>query len=206
MKLAIFDFDSTLMDGETLSILGKEMGLEEKISAITKKAMAGEMDFFESLLLRTKLLQGLDYAQVLEICSSLPLITGAKEIIPALQNLGYVCICFSGGFDIATEPLRQRIGMDATFANTLHHKDGKLSGLVGGSMMFADSKGVMLQKLQQTFGISRQNTLVVGDGANDISMFLHAKTRVAFCAKPVLKPHANIIIDTKDLTQILTHL
>lgn len=206
MKLAVFDFDSTLMDGETLTFLAKELGLEDKISTITKKAMQGEIDFFESLIERVALLKGLNFELAQKICQNLPLITGAKEIIAYLHQKNYRCVCFSGGFDIATETLKEKIHMDATFANTLHHKNGILTGLVGGSMMFNDSKGILLQKLQDIFNITPENTLVVGDGANDISMFKYAKTRIAFCAKPILKEHANIIIDTKDLNLIQNYI
>lgn len=205
-KLAVFDFDSTLMDGETLGFLAKELSLEEKMRNITKKAMEGEMDFFESLIERVMLLKGLDYQLAKKICQNLPLIKGAEEIISILKNKGYYCVCFSGGFDIATEVLKEKIHIHATFANTLHHKNGILTGFVGGSMMFNDSKGILLKKLQEIFNIAEENTLVVGDGANDISMFQYAKTRIAFCAKPILKEYANIIIDQKDLSLIKNYI
>ena len=99
-----------------------------------------------------------------------------------------------------------QLGLDADFSNVLHEKDGVLTGQVGGDMMFGFSKGDMIQRLQNILGISKADTLVCGDGANDLSMFEHADTRIAFCAREVLKKEANIIIDTKDLTQILKHI
>ena len=96
--------------------------------------------------------------------------------------------------------------LDGEFANILHSKDGILTGLVGGEMMFNNSKGEMLKRLQKMFNVSEENTLVVGDGANDLSMFKYAGKRVAFCAKPILEKEANIIIKEKDLSLILNHI
>ena len=206
MKLAVFDFDSTLMDGETIDFLAKPLGLEEKVAGITEKAMAGELDFFESLIERVSLLQGLEYSQAVEICKDLPLMPGAYELIPELKKMGYKVVCFSGGFRIGTSPAKDKLGLDADFSNVLHQKDGILTGQVGGDMMFGFSKGDMIQRLQNILGVSRENTLVCGDGANDLSMFEHADTRIAFCAKEVLKKEANIIVDTKDLTKILDNI
>jgi len=206
LKLAVFDFDSTLMDGETIDFFAKELGLEEKVSRITEEAMAGRLDFFESLIERVSLLKGLEYKRVEEISRSLPYMKGAKETIDALHERGVRVVCFSGGFRVATTYAKEILGFDADFSNALHHKDGRLTGLVGGDMMFNFSKGDMLTRLQALLNISKEQTLVCGDGANDLSMFAHAGTRVAFCAKEVLKKEANIIIEEKDLTKILEHL
>ena len=206
MKLAVFDFDSTLMDGETIDFFAAELGLEEKVAEITDLAMNGELDFFESLITRVELLKGLEYEKVVQIGKNLPLMPGAKEIVPALQAKGYKVICFSGGFRVGTSPAKDVLGLDADFSNVLHHKDGVLTGLVGGDMMFDYSKGDMIKRLQNILGISKEDTLVVGDGANDRSMFKEAGTRIAFCAKEILKKEANVIIDKKDLTEILNHI
>jgi phosphoserine phosphatase len=206
MKLAVFDFDSTLMDGETIDFFAAELGLEKEVAEITDLAMNGKLDFFESLITRVKLLAGLEYEKVVQIGKNLPLMPGALEIVPALQAKGYKVICFSGGFRVGTSPAKDILGLDADFSNVLHHKDGLLTGLVGGDMMFDYSKGDMIQRLQNILGVSKADTLVVGDGANDRSMFAQADTRIAFCAKDILKKEANIIIDNKDLTEILNHI
>ena len=202
MKLAVFDFDSTLMDGETIDFLAQELGFEEQVAQITECAMAGELDFFDSLLERVALLRGLDVKKVNKICQNLPLITGAKEAVEMLKEGGFRVVCFSGGFRNATEPVCRKLGIDADFSNYLHEKEGKLTGLVGGEMMFSDSKGKMLQRLQNLLGIGQEQTVVVGDGANDISMFRFAKTSIAFCAKPILKEAASDIVDIKDLREV----
>ncbi len=206
MKLCVFDFDSTLMDGETIDFLARPLGLEEKVAGITEKAMQGELDFFESLTTRVSLLKGLEQSKVDEICQNLPYMPGAKETISELKKLGYTVIVFSGGFRNATSYAKDILGFDADFSNILHQREGTLTGLVGGDMMFDFSKGDMIVRLQNLLGVNRADTLVVGDGANDRSMFEHADTRVAFCAKDILKKEANIIIDTKDLTNILKEL
>ncbi len=206
MKLCVFDFDSTLMDGETIDFLARELGLEEKVAKITDKAMKGELDFFESLTTRVSLLEGLEIDKVDKVCQNLPFMLGAKETIKELKKRGFTVIVFSGGFRNATSYAKNILGYDADFSNILHQREGLLTGLVGGDMMFDFSKGDMIVRIQNLLGVTRENTLVVGDGANDRSMFLHADMRVAFCAKDILKKEANIVINTKDLTEILKEI
>ncbi len=203
MKLCVFDFDSTLMDGETIDFFAEALGIKDQVAAITEQAMNGELDFFESLQQRVALLQGLRFSIVEEISQNLPYMNGAQETVARLKKSGYTVVCFSGGFRVATTYAKDILGYDADFSNVLHHKNGTLTGLVGGDMMFDFSKGDMIQRLQNILHVNRANTMVVGDGANDRSMFAHADTRIAFCAKPILKRDANIIIESKDLTQIL---
>lgn len=203
LKLAVFDFDSTLMDGETIDFFAEELGLGEQVSKITEAAMSGELDFFESLQQRVGLLKGLEYSVVEKISHNLPYMKGARETIAELKSRGMKVVCFSGGFRSATGYAKNILGYDADFSNVLHHKNQILTGLVGGDMMFNYSKGDMLIRLQGLLGVTENETLVCGDGANDLSMFAHAGTRVAFCAREILRKEANIVIETKDLTQIL---
>ena len=202
-KLAVFDFDSTLMDGETIDFLAAPLGLEEAVASITHRAMAGELDFFKSLIARVALIEGLEKEKVDAICADLPMMPGAQEVVDGLKERGYTVVCFSGGFRNATKPACDRLGIAADFSNFLHSENGILTGQVGGEMMYSDAKGDMIVRMQGLLGVSREDTLVVGDGANDLSMFAHADTRVAFCAKPVLKEAATHCVDVKDLREIL---
>ena len=203
IKLAVFDFDSTLMDGETIDFLADELGFRDRVSEITKRAMEGELSFFESLTERVQLLKGLPVEVVDRVCHNLPYMKGAKETISYLKEQNIRVVCFSGGFRNATSFAKEILGFDADFSNVLHSKDGILTGKVGGDMMFDWSKGDMLMRLQSLLGISPAETMVVGDGANDLSMFQYADIRVAFCAKPILKREATHVIDEKDLTKIV---
>lgn len=205
-KLAVFDFDSTLMDGETIDILANAYGVGKEVAAITEKTMCGDLDFFESLIKRVSVLRGMPLTEVKSLCASLPLMKGAHQTISWLKENGYIVVVFSGGFSLATSHACHQLGIDADFANTLHHKDGFLTGMVGGEMMFSHSKGQMLVKIQNILNISKAETLVVGDGANDLSMFQYACRCVAFCAKPVLKSEATYCIDSKDLSLLIPYL
>lgn len=206
MKLAVLDFDSTVMDGETIEFLARETGQEAAVTRLTEAAMRGEMDFFGALQQRVKLLKGLKESRLNEICQNLPLMPGAKELVSALKEKGYMVAIFSGGFRNATRHFKDIVGYDVEFSNTLHSVDGVLTGQVGGEMMFDTSKGELLVRLQSLMKVDRSNTLVCGDGANDLSMFKHADTRIAFCAKPILKAQATIVIEEKDLRNIIPEI
>ena len=235
MRLCVFDFDSTLMDGETIDFIAEEANPEylsldllrtmfseeneEEIQAlyhardigriitkITDAAMNGKIDFFRSLSWRVSLLKGVDRNRAVEICRSLPWMPGARETVAKLKEKGMTVVCFSGGFRWATDYGQEMLGYDASFANVLHVWEGKLTGLVGGDMMFDHSKGDLLKRLQKVTGISQEETMVVGDGANDRSMFREAGLKVAFCGKEVLKKEADVCVETKDLREVLKAL
>lgn len=194
------------MDGETIDFLAKPLSIEKEVAKITEAAMQGELDFFESLTRRVKLLEGLKESQMQDICQNLPWMPGAKECIAGLKDRGIRVVVFSGGFKPATSHGREILGFDADFSNTLHVKNGYLSGKVGGEMMFDSSKGQMMQSIQRLLNLTPEETMAVGDGANDRSMFAHARIKVAFCAKPILKAAATNCIDEKDLRNILNIL
>ncbi len=206
MKLVVFDFDSTLMDGETIDYLAEAVGKKEQISKITKKAMKGELDFFSALTERVALLKGLSELEALRICQNLPLMPAAKESIAEIKNRGHKVVIFSGGFRMATGHFAKVLKVDADFANFLHIENKVLSGKVGGEMMTSDAKGKLLARLQSLLAISKKDTVAIGDGANDLSMFEHAGTKIAFCAKPILNDAADYIVDKKDLRAVLEHI
>ncbi|MBX7490124.1 phosphoserine phosphatase SerB [Helicobacter turcicus] len=206
MKLAIFDFDSTLMNGETIDLLAQANGSADAVQTITKEAMGGKMDFHQSLKLRVATLKGMPLTKVQEVCNSLKYNLGAKELIEELKARNYKIVVFSGGFDEGVSAGQKVLGYHIHFSNKLHHKDGILTGEVGGEMMFNYSKGRMTEKIQTLLNATYESTIAIGDGANDVSMFHCAKKKVAFCAKPILKEAANIVIDEKNLMLIAKHL
>lgn len=202
IKLCVFDFDSTLMDGETVSFIAKGVGKEEEVSKITARAMSGELDFFESFKLRVELLKGLKESKAIELVKDLPFIEGAGSIISYLKSKGVKVVVFSGGFHIATDIAEEKFGFDMNFANYLHAKNGILTGLAGGEMMFSDSKGKMLKRLKKFLVLNDDEVACVGDGANDISMFKESGTSIAFCAHEILKQHATHCVDIRNLNEL----
>ncbi|MBM0636741.1 phosphoserine phosphatase SerB [Campylobacter sp. VicNov18] len=203
IKLCVFDFDSTLMDGETIDILAMAHGKGEETSEITRRAMAGELDFFESLQKRVSLLKGMAYERVIKIGSMLPLMQGSYNLIQYLNSKNIQIVIFSGGFHEGIDPAMEKLGIKMGYANYLHHKNGVLTGLLGGEMMFSNSKGLMLQRLKNFLNLKTEEVMCVGDGANDIAMFYESGLKIAFCAKEILRSQADICIDTKNLEEII---
>ena len=206
IKLCVFDFDSTIMDGETIDILAAANNASDEVASITKRSMNGELDFFESLTARVKFLKGMPLSKADEICKNLPIMPGASELIAALKQKGIKVVIFSGGFHIATDKMQEKLKFDANFANILHHKDGILTGEVGGEMMFGSSKGEMIDRLKGLLNLDKSEIMCVGDGANDVSMFRKCDLKIAFCAKEILKKEATHCVDAKDLREILKYI
>ncbi|WP_456373890.1 phosphoserine phosphatase SerB [Methanocaldococcus sp.] len=205
-KLILFDFDSTLVNNETIDEIAKEAGVEEEVKKITKEAMEGKLNFEQSLRKRVSLLKDLPLEKVEKAIERITLTEGAEETIKELKKRGYIIGVVSGGFDIAVNKIKEKLGLDYAFANRLIVKYGKLTGEVEGDVLKEDSKGEILEKIAKIEGIKLEDTVVVGDGANDISMFKKAGLKIAFCAKPILKEKANICIEKRDLREILKHV
>jgi phosphoserine phosphatase len=161
MKLAVFDFDATLMDGETINFLAQEYGVSDLVCEITYKTMRGELDFYESIKERVRHLKGMSVESVEMVCSNLPYMNGAKDTIEELKNRGYKVVVFSGGFRNATTFAMKALGFDCDFSNILHSKNGILSGEVSGDMMFNFSKGDMLQRIQKLLSIDIKEILYI---------------------------------------------
>ncbi len=204
MKLAVFDFDSTLIKAETLEVLAQAYKTGAKIKEITQKAMEGKIDFYESLIYRVACLKGMDFKEAKSICENLPLQQGAYEVVSGLQTRGYKVVCFSGGFRLATSFFKEKLKLDGDFSNTLHVEKGVLNGQVSGPMMRSDSKFELLSSLQGLLKVKQ--TLVIGDGANDIGMFTLANLSIAFNAKEIVRKAAKIVAKTTDLREILEYV
>jgi phosphoserine phosphatase len=202
-RLVVFDMDSTLIDAEVIDELAKAAGVGEQVAAITERAMRGELDFKASFRERMALLKGLPETVLEEIGQSLRLTEGAETLIGQLRRLGYKTAILSGGFAYFAEQLQQRLGIDYVYANALPVVDGLVTGDVQEPIVDGQRKADLLRELAQREGISLEQTIAVGDGANDLPMLAIAGLGVAFRAKPLVKQSAKQAISTLGLDGIL---
>jgi len=202
IKLIVFDLDNVLIDGEAINEIGKLMDVEEEISQITKKAMEGDLDFETALKERVALLKGATVEDVKDVVSKIPFMEGAEETIAELKKRGYKIATITGSFEIIAQRMKDDLGLDYAFSNVLHEKEGKLTGEVSGPLV-KGSKAEILKEIMEMEKIKAEESAAVGDGANDVSMLEEAGLGIAFNAKPVLKEKADVIVDKKDLKEIL---
>ncbi|HSX72016.1 MAG TPA: phosphoserine phosphatase SerB, partial [Pseudomonas sp.] len=202
-RLAVFDMDSTLIEAEVIDELAKAHGVGDKVSEITERAMRGELDFRASFKERLALLQGLSEDVLEEIGASLRLTEGAEVLFAELKRLGYKTAILSGGFTYFAKQLQARLGIDYVFANELQTVDGKVTGVAVEPIVDAQRKADLLRELAEKEGLRLEQTIAVGDGANDLPMLGLAGLGVAFRAKPLVKQSAKQAISTLGLDGIL---
>ncbi len=202
-RLVVFDMDSTLIDAEVIDELAVEAGVGEAVSGITARAMAGEIDFQTSFKERVALLKGLNADVLAKVEARLELTEGAEYLMSTLKSLGYKTAILSGGFTYFAEGIRQRLGIDYMFANELDIKDGVVSGEVSGQIVDGPRKAELLRQLADKEGICLEQTVAVGDGANDLPMLGIAGLGIAFRAKPLVKANAKQAISNIGLDGVL---
>jgi len=202
-RLAVFDMDSTLIEAEVIDELAKAAGVGDKVSEITERAMAGELDFRASFKERLALLKGLDVNVLDSIGASLRLTEGAETLFAELKRLGYKTAILSGGFTYFAKQLQARLGIDYVFANELEVVDGKVTGVAIEPIVDAQRKANLLKELAHKEGLRLEQTIAVGDGANDLPMLAIAGLGVAFRAKPLVKQSAKQAISTLGLDGVL---
>jgi phosphoserine phosphatase len=202
-RLVVMDMDSTLISVEFIDELARAHGVLEQVAAVTEAAMAGEMDYDESLRRRMALLEGLDVAVMKRIAAEVPLTDGAERLIRALRRLGYRTAVISGGFSIAADMLKTQLGIDYAYSNTPEIKNGKLTGRVLGEIVNASRKAQLLDTIAQSEGILLDQVIAVGDGANDLLMLEKAGLGIAFRAKLKLRAAADTSISAGGLDSIL---
>ncbi len=202
-RLVAFDMDSTLIQTEVIDELAEAAGVGERVSAITEAAMNGELDFEQSLVQRVALLEGLDEGVLSQIAEQLPIMPGAERLIRTLRSLGYRTAILSGGFTYFGEHLKEQLGIDYVYANELEIKNGKLTGRVAGPVVDGARKAALLGELAERENLRLEQTIAVGDGANDLPMLDAAGLGIAFHAKPKVRASAEQVISNLGLDGIL---
>jgi len=201
--LVVFDVDSTLINEEAIELLAEHSGNREKVADITERSMRGEIDFSTSLIERVATLQGLPESVLEQTAKSLTPTKGASELIQEIHARGGKAAAVSGGFIQLLNGLKRELNLDYAQANTLGVENGKLTGEVVGELVNREAKAKYLMLWAEENDIPLSRTFAIGDGANDLGMMAVAGVSVAFCAKPIVRESADVVIDERDLRQVI---
>jgi phosphoserine phosphatase len=202
-RLVVMDVDSTLVQGEVIEMLAAEAGCEKQVAEVTAAAMAGELDFEESLRARVALLEGLPVEAVDRVRAAVVLTPGARTLVRTLKRLGYAVGVVSGGFTAVTDDLAAQLGLDHARANVLEVVDGRLTGRVVGDVVDRAAKAAALREFAALEELTMAQTVAIGDGANDLDMLDAAGLGIAFNAKPVVREAADTGISVPWLDTVL---
>ena len=206
-RLICFDMDSTLIQTEVIDELARRNGVYEQVAAITERAMRGEIDFKESFTERCRLLKGLDVSVMREIAENLPFTEGVDRLMYVLKKYGYKIAILSGGFTFFGEYIQKKYGIDYVYANELEiDETGHLTGNYVGEIVDGKRKAELLKLIAQVEKVDLQQTIAVGDGANDLPMLSQAGLGIAFHAKPRVVANAQQSINTIGLDGVLYFL
>lgn len=204
LRLVAMDMDSTLVTIESIDEMGDLFGIRDRIASVTAQAMRGEIDYAESLRRRVALLAGLEEAALERICEQrMHLSPGAEALVRRCRERGIRTLLVSGGFDFFTTRLQQRLGIDAVLSNALEIERGRLTGRVLGPIVDGRAKAEKLREEMRRLGLRREQSLAIGDGANDIPMMSVAGTSIAYRAKPAVRAHATYALDYAPLDGVL---
>ncbi len=204
-KWVAMDMDSTLITIECIDEIADLVGVKPQVAAITEAAMRGELDFPSALRRRVALLQGLEESRLQQVYDErLRLSPGAESLLAAAKAAGWKTLLVSGGFTFFTERLRARLGLDVTLANVLETRDGRLTGQVLGDIVDADAKARKVREVCEASGCVPTQSIVLGDGANDLKMMAISGLSVAFRAKPVVQQQARVALNHTGLDGVLS--
>ncbi|MCS5682581.1 MAG: phosphoserine phosphatase SerB [Actinomycetota bacterium] len=202
-RLVVLDVDSTLIRNEVIDLLADEAGCREQVAALTDQAMRGDLDYADALEQRVALLQGTPVSAVDRVITQMVLTPGAKTFVRTLRRLGYRIAIISGGFTHFTDHLATQLDLDHAYANRLEIVDGVITGRIEGDIVDAKAKAELLESIAEIEGVPLEQTVAVGDGANDLPMLQKAGLGIAFNAKPVLRGVADTTVNVPYLDAIL---
>ena len=205
IKLVVFDLDNVIIDGEAIDEIGKLANVEDEIAEITEKAMQGEIDFETSIKDRVQLLEGTSVEEIEKVACDLPLMPGACKTVSCLKDKGIDVAIISGSFDVVADKVSDKLGVDTVYTNSFTVEDGKLTGEVTGPLVSGSKLDVLKDHVEEA-GITLDEVVAVGDGANDISMIESAGCGIAFNAKDSVKEIADVVVEEKDLCKVLTEI
>jgi phosphoserine phosphatase len=204
--LVVFDVDSTLIEDEVIELLAEAAGKRDEVKAITDAAMAGDLDFSQSLSARVAMLAGVPEDALARAFSRVRVTAGARELIAAIHRAGGKAAAVSGGFSQVLEPLAKDLELDFQRANTLEIVDGKLTGKTIGPVIDRSAKAAALAEWARELGLAEGATIAVGDGANDLEMMAAAGIGVAFNAKPLVRASADLVLEGESLEPLIAIL
>ena len=205
-RLIVFDMDSTLIQTEVIDEMAKASGVEEEVKKITEDAMNGKVNFDESLVTRVQKLKGLEVSQLENILNHLQFNQGVEDFVSTVKSLGYKLALISGGFSYFANAIKDKLGLDYAFANNLEIENQMLTGKLKGTVVNPEQKALLLNLLAQQEGISLEQVVAIGDGANDIPMLSTSGLGIAFHAKEVVKKEAENHMSYGPMTSILYFL
>jgi phosphoserine phosphatase len=202
-RIVMLDMDSTLIEQEVINLLGQAAGKSSEIEAITDKAMAGDLDFKTALIERVSLLKGLDHNILSQVRDQISLTKGAKKLVDELHQQGHKVGVVSGGFIEVIEPILKSLKIDFYRANKLKIQDGVLTGEIDGPLIDSHAKRMALEEFADQEQVQLEQTVAIGDGANDLEMIKAAGLGIAFNAKPKVAAAADTTISNQDLSTVL---
>lgn len=201
--LVVLDADSTLLRGEVIDLLAQKAGCAAEVASVTAAAMAGDLDFTESLALRLELLAGTELSLLEEVAGEIVLTPGARTLVRTLKRLGYATAVVSGGFVQVIDKIAVDLGIDQVAANTLEVVDGRLTGRLLGPIIDRAGKAAALVRFAELTGVPISLTIAIGDGANDVDMLATAGLGIAFNAKPMVRSAADTALNVPYLDAVL---
>ncbi|KQY64389.1 MULTISPECIES: phosphoserine phosphatase SerB [unclassified Nocardioides] len=203
MRLIVMDVDSTLVQGEVIEMLAAHAGCEPEVARVTEQAMRGELDFADSLRERVALLEGVDARALERVYEGIVFAPGARTMIRTLKRLGYRFAMVSGGFSQITDRIAADLGFDFAHANELEIVDGRLTGRIVGDVVDRAGKAAALRRFAHDVGVTEEQVIAIGDGANDLDMLNAAGLGIAYNAKPVVQQAADTAVNVPYLDAIM---